>query len=296
MRKGVCPNCQKPVDYDEGQTVQTCPSCQKDYLTSQASKLYGLLYSQHASNGNIALNTSMNFDKALGEYEKLLALDEESIDAVFGIALAKISLAKLGEDIIPELIAFLDEKITKIIAKGDYLPEIARYLLTLGFRYDRYFERASEVLKINNQYLDEAAKARFQVVLKQAITLWEFIIANLEKTESSDDLSSAQERLTSLREADSGIDAYQVISKGAVKYEEIKENAVFENRVALFKVRIVFMIAQMVFVVGAIIGFSIMMSNYATNPIPGLIVFGVFDVLFLISNIGGRIVKNKLSK
>ncbi|MFA7110413.1 MAG: hypothetical protein WC160_02740, partial [Bacilli bacterium] len=75
-----------------------------------------------------------------------------------------------------------------------------------------------------------------------------------------------------------------------------KENAVFENRVALFKVRIVFMIAQMVFVVGAIIGFSIMMSNYATNPIPGLIVFGVFAVLFLISNIGGRIVKNKLSK
>jgi hypothetical protein len=56
------------------------------------------------------------------------------------------------------------------------------------------------------------------------------------------------------------------------------------------------MIAQMVFVVGAIIGFSIMMSNYATNPIPGLIVFGVFAVLFLISNIGGRIVKNKLSK
>ncbi len=151
-------------------------------------------------------------------------------------------------------------------------------------------------MKINNQYLDEAAKARFQVVLKQAITLWEFIIANLEKTESSDDLSSARERLTSLREADSGIDAYQVISKGAVKYEEIKENAVFENRVALFKVRIVFMIAQMVFVVGAIIGFSIMMSNYATNPIPGLIVFGVFAVLFLISNIGGRIVKNKLSK
>jgi len=39
-----------------------------------------------------------------------------------------------------------------------------------------------------------------------------------------------------------------------------------------------------------------MMTNYATNPIPGLIVFGAFAVLFVIANIGGRILKSKLSK
>lgn len=296
MQKGICPNCQNVVEVQEEATIQTCPHCQKDYLTSQARKLFELMYSQHFSNGNIALNTAMNYDKALVEYEKLLALDSESLDAIFGISLSKINLAKLGQDVIPEIIAFIDTKLQNISTNETITQEMARYLLALGSRYDAYVERSKEVLKANYQYLDEGAKTRFLEMVESGMSLWNFIVAHLAKLESQDELNFSRERLAVLREIKKEAETVETISLGTEKYNEIKSREVFENRIALFKARISFAIAQFVFVVGAIIGFSIMMTNYGTNPFPGLIVLGVFSVLFIVANIGGRITKSKLSK
>jgi hypothetical protein len=296
MEKGICPNCQKAVEIQEDAQVETCLNCQKNYLTSQAKKLFGLLYSQHASNGNIALNTSMNYTKALIEYEKLLALDKDSLDAIFGISSAKICLAKLEDDAVPEIIDFIGSKFENLSQNSELNGEIARYLLVLGSRFDGYIERSKNALMTNRQYIDEGAKKRFLEIIVSGISLWGFINSQLAIIETSEEGVFARDKLSNLREMKKQFSLLQTITSGSGKYDEIRSHEVFENRVALFKVRIGFMIAQFVFVVGAIVGFSIMMTNYATNPIPGLIVFGAFAVLFVIANIGGRILKSKLSK
>ncbi|MFA5443312.1 MAG: hypothetical protein WC286_05540 [Bacilli bacterium] len=296
MKKGICPHCQKPVAFDEEKAVNNCPHCQKDYLSSQSEKLFGLMYSQHISNGNIALNTSRNYDKALAEYQKLLALDEESMDAVFGVAISKMSLAKLGENIIPELREFLNEKLDKIAANEAYIPEMSRNLLAVGIRYDTYIGLSEQALIINAQYIDEGAKERHIEIIATGIVLWNLIACNLQKIDMVEQLPYSQERITNLKKSEKEIMRVEVISKGTIKYDEIKDNGVFENRVSLYKLRISFVIAQVIFVIGAIIGFSVMMSNYGTNPIPGLIIFGVFAILFLGAYIGGRILKNKLTR
>ena len=298
MSKGVCPHCHQAVDVNLSENIETCLHCQKEYLPRQAHKLFELLYSQYSSNGNIALNISRNYAKAFDEYQKLLAIDGDSIDAIFGLASSIISLAKIDENVVEKVISLMDSKIQKIMENIELYAEIARNFIALGSRFDVFLAEGKQRLMSEDRLIDEGAKSRYIELVSSALSLWEYIneVFNNHFEDYGEERSLIQQRISNLKNEAQSINNFEVLSPGDEQYFKLKDSTVFESRMGLFKWRVILAVMQIVFVIGAIIGFSIMMSNYENNPFPGLIVFGSFALLFAIANIMGRILKNKLSK
>lgn len=298
MSKGVCPYCHKTMTINLEENVETCPSCQKEYLPRQANKLFGLMYSQYSSNGNIALNVSRNYEKALEEYQKLLALDDESIDGIFGVANAIISEAKIDEDFVDAIINLLDEKREKMLANTELYQEIAGNFMTLGTRLDCFLEQSKNLLSDHDNFRDQGAKDRYHQIVINALSLWKYIseVFNKYFQDYVDEIDIIKNRIKTLQHEENSVNTLDVLSPGDSQYLKLLNSHVFESRVGLFKWRLIVAVLQIVFVIGAITGFSIMMTNYENNPFPGLIVFGSFALLFIIANIAGRILKKLLSK
>ncbi|MFA5421168.1 MAG: hypothetical protein WC344_00025 [Bacilli bacterium] len=298
MSKGVCPHCHAAVTNDLAQSITRCPNCQKEYLTSQSDRLYNIFYSQYSSNGNIALNTSRNYEKALSEYQKLAALDGDSIEAIFGIAHSRLSLTKLGGNIVSDIITIIEEKQEKILAKTDYYPEIARNFIDLGQRQDAFFEKADKNLKNGFAYLDGDSKKRALELADETLALWLFIdkFFSDEYITYDEERKLIADRIVAIRETRKVIDACGISTNPNPSYSAVKDKIIFDSRVAVYKVHLAIIISQFVFVIAAIVGFSIMMVNYSINPLPGAIVFGVFASLFLVTNLIGRAIKRKLSQ
>lgn len=298
MEKGVCPNCQQVVEVDLEQGGEICPHCQKGYVPHQAKRLFGLLYSQYASNGHIALNVSCNYPKALDEYTKLLKLDSGSVDAIFGIAHSRVANSTIDGQEVENVIALLSDNEEKILANAVLNDEIVQNFIALGKRIDAYGKACDEVLLNNNQYIDELAQERHQIILLNSTKYWEYIESFFWKhyNQYQEEIVIIKERISALRQEQGKQNDYVVIVNGQNSYSLIRNKAAFASKMSLFKLRLTVVIIQIVAVIGAIIGFSIMMANYSTNPFPGLIVFAVFAIAFIIANIIGRIIKNKLSK
>lgn len=297
MSKGVCPHCHQPVAINLEEQAETCPHCQNNYLTAQANKLYGLLYTQYSSNGNIALNSFRNYQKALNDYEKLLSLDSGNIDAIFGIAHAKICLATLSQDVIDEVSDFLASKKSDLFANIELYSEIARNLLAFGARVDEYLDHVKTLLTREETFIDESSKSRYQTILDSSIVFWNNILDLFKEYLNDYDEEKAyiSKRISVLKNEVYSVSNHQISPALGLGYESIASKNIFGSRAGLFKAYMTIIISQFLFVIGAIIGFSIMMANYQSNPFPGLIIFLVFALLFIIGNIIGRVLKKKLS-
>jgi hypothetical protein len=298
MSKGVCPYCHKTIAINLEENVETCSYCQKEYLPRQANKLFGLMYSQYSSNGNIALNISRNYEKALEEYQKLLALDDESIEGIFGLANATLSVAKIDENVVDNIINLLNEKREKMLANTELYQEIAGNLMALATRMDSFLEQSKTLLSNNNNFRDQGAKNRYHQIVISALSLWQYIsgVFNDYFRDYSVEINIIKNRINALQQEEIDVNTLNVLSPGDSQYLKLLNSHIFESRIGLFKWRLIVAFLQIVFVIGAIIGFSIMMANYENNPFPGLIVFGSFAFLFIIANIVGRIFKKLLAK
>lgn len=297
MSKGVCPHCHQPLAINLEEQAETCPHCQNNYLTAQANKLYGLLYTQYSSNGNIALNSFRNYQKALNDYEKLLSLDSGNIDAIFGITHAKICLANLSQDIIDEVSNFLASKKSDLFANIELYPEIARNFLAVGARVDDYLDHVKPLLIKEGLFIDESSRFRYQAILDSLIVFWNNLFDLFKEYLNDYDEEKAyiSNRISVLKNEVISVNSHQLCSDRGLGYESIASKNVFGSRVGLFKAYMTIIISQFLFVIGAIIGFAIMMANYQNNPFPGLIIFLIFALLFIIGNIIGRVLKKKLS-
>lgn len=298
MEKGICPNCHGTLLLELEHEVETCPHCQKAYAPQQAKRLFGLFYSQYASNGNIALNLSSNYPKALENFTKLLALDSDSIDGIFGVAYARIANAKISGEELENVVAFLRTYEDKILANATLYDDIAKNFLALGQRIDSYVKKCDTRLIAETKFIDHAAMERHMVIWTSAIEYWQFLEHFFAEhfAHLCDEHATIKDHLTELRKEQNSYDKIAVLSNNKNQYAMIKNEAVFATKMLLYRLRLSIVIVQVVAVLGAIIGFSIMMANYSSNPFPGLIVFGVFALFFIIGNIIGRIVKKKLAK
>ncbi|MFA5481022.1 MAG: hypothetical protein WC282_01370 [Bacilli bacterium] len=297
MKKGVCPYCHKPLDVDEEQQIEKCPYCEKEIYVAQSQKLYGMFYTQYLTNGNIALNASRDYRKALVEYDKLLSLDGGSTEAIFGRALALVSTSLIGESNIRKALDFLKNNEEKIFANTELYSEIAANLILFGKRVDEYLDGACSHLSKDEIFLDQESLACYQKIASEAFECWLYIrdvFTRFDLDESDDERDYMKERISSLKNLNHDLPMAQVSIEGGHFYERV-ERQIFDTRVGLYKARIVLGIMQIVFVIGAIIGFAIMMADYQNNPLPGLIVFAVFAFLFIAVNIANRIIKKKLS-
>lgn len=298
MEKGVCPNCHNLVSLELGRDVETCSHCQKDYVPQQAKRLFGLLYSQYASNGNVALNLSSNYPKALENFTKLLALDSDSIDGIFGVAHSRIANATIDGEELEHIVAFLHINEDKILANTTLYDDIARNFLALGQRIDSYVRACDTRLITETKFIDHAAMERHKVIWTSAIEYWEYLEHFFAEhfAQLPNENAIIKDRLIELRKEQKSYGKSVVLNNNENRYEVIKNKAVFASKMSLYRARLTMVIVQVIAVIGSIIGFSIMMADYASNPFPGLIVFGVFALFFIIGNIIGRIVKKKLAK
>jgi len=257
-----------------------------------------MFYTQHISNGNIALNASRDYEKALREYRLLLLLDEDSIDAIFGVANALVSLSTLDVSRIAEAMLFLRDNEAKITVNPEYYPEIAKHFVMIALKIDSYVSRSFSLLATDGKYLDSKCRDRHREIVVETKAFWSYLSDFFSRYPLGSDLLNREaiEGKNKLIDDElSAIDHSVPLSDVTDVFASLPR-AIFASRKKTYIARIVFSILQIAFVIGAIIGFIIMMANYQNDPFPGLIVLGIFALLFALANIINRVLKIKLLK
>ncbi|NLN80802.1 MAG: hypothetical protein GX132_05395, partial [Erysipelotrichia bacterium] len=105
MKKVICPSCQVVQKVEETSERFICQDCLKTHDLQQGIKIYNMLYSQYVQLGNNALNITRDFQKAKINYERLIVLDPTNLAAIFGLLEVKISLTKLDESVVNDVIS-----------------------------------------------------------------------------------------------------------------------------------------------------------------------------------------------
>ena len=296
MKKVICPSCQVVQEVEETSERFICQDCLKTHDLQQGIKIYNMLYSQYVQLGNNALNIVRDFQKAKINYERLIVLDPTNLAAIFGLLEVKISLTKLDESVVNDVISSLEAQKGHIFNQAnDEFKILSQYTILLK-RYEEYFFEAKKLLTKDHKFLNLAAKEKTISLINDLILINEYV-QNLFNSHFSDEhsfLEQVSNNLNMLEDLLNTNEQVAIISSDQVLPVAILEKEVISNKIKQYRFQLTLSILQFVFGIGALISFILMSKHAETNPFPSLISAGVFILLIFIIHYGRKIYKKRV--
>lgn len=285
MKKVVCPSCHVVQEIDETIDEFVCQDCQKTGLTSQGEKIYNILYSQYSQLGNTSLNITKDFNRAQQNYERLLILDNTNLAAIFGLVEIKISLAKLNESVLGEVISSLETQIEHIFNENNDEFKIMSHYLNILSKYVDYYSEAKKLLTNNDVFINLAAKEKMISLVNDLILLHEYVqkILTTHYPNEEENLKQISDQIVLFENLLNQVEQAPVQSNDLILPTALLEKEVIGNKTKQYKLTFVLNLLQFALALGAIISLIVMSKQYQINPFPGLISAGVFIVLFVVN-------------
>lgn len=295
MKKVVCPSCHVVQEVEESGEHFVCQECLKTHEVQQGGKIYNILYSQYVQLANNALNITKDFPKAKLNYERLIILDPTNLAAIFGLLEVKISLTKIHESSVNDVISSLELQKEYIFHElNDEFKILGQYISLLR-RYEEYFSEAEKLLIKDDTLLNLAAKEKMISLIKDLILIYEYVqnILTAHYPNEEEHLNQIRQSLNAFETLLENTEQKAVLSNDLELPLELLEKKVISNKIKQYRLQFTLSILQFVFALGAIISGIIMFKKYSIDPFPSLISAGVFILLFAIAYVVLRLLKKR---
>lgn len=108
MKKVVCPYCNKLNLVDEKEEIIYCKECSKAFNLKQGENLYAIYEVRYLNKANNELYVATNYLNAEKYYLKLLELDNDYLDGIIGVLLAKLYQSQLFSSTLKDVLKLLE--------------------------------------------------------------------------------------------------------------------------------------------------------------------------------------------
>ncbi len=169
MRKIRCSYCGEIFNVDDDKEIVYCPKCYKDLNVNYSVKNLSNYIAKHFSNAITELNESTEYQKAVNNFQAVLDIYPNDIDAIKGLILSSLLCSTIRKSYINESLHNLIRYKDKIQINNLSIEDTLEFAQKINNYLDLYIDTMKKRLSNDGHFYEEKGLFLYKKALKDVI-------------------------------------------------------------------------------------------------------------------------------